>query len=61
MEENLNLDARKEYLLKKLLHLEWDMKLKQINFARKMELDNYKKELETIEAQLSGGNSGKTL
>ena len=55
MDENL-LNRRTE-LRRKLFPLEWDKKLKQINFARDMELTAYKQELENIEKEISGQNA----
>jgi len=55
MDENLII--RRTELKRKLLPLEWDKKLKQINFARDMELTAYRLELENIEKEISGQNA----
>ena len=53
--------TRRSELKKKLSHLEWDKKLNQIHFAKDMELTAFRKELETIEKEISGGNDAKIL
>jgi hypothetical protein len=53
--------ARRSELRRKLFPLEWDMRLKQINEARALELKSYRSELETIEKQIEGDNNGKVL
>ena len=45
------LDNRSE-LKKKILTMEWDKKIGQITFAKSHQLDECKKELERIEAEL---------
>ena len=47
------LDSRSE-LRKKILTMEWDKKSNQIAFAKKHHLEECKKELERIEAELGG-------
>lgn len=46
--------ARRSELRRKLIPLEWDMKLKQINESRALELKSYRLELENIEKQIEG-------
>jgi hypothetical protein len=43
------LTNRKNELSKMILTLEYDRKTRQINFALEKKLDNYKKELESIQ------------
>ena len=49
-----NLVRKRSELKRKLSPLEWDKKLNQINFAREMELNVYKKELEAVEKEIAG-------
>ena len=43
---------KRSELKKKILVLEWDKKRSQLNFGKNNQLEEYKKELETIENQL---------
>lgn len=51
MDEPELIEKRAE-LKKRVLILEWDKKRSQINFGKSKQLDEYKKEIETIENQL---------
>lgn len=51
MDEPELIEKRAE-LKKKVLILEWDKKRSQINFGKIKQLEEYKKEIETIENQL---------
>ena len=53
MEDTTGLAEKRSELKRKLIHLEWDARLKQINFARKMELDAYRKELDALEEKMA--------
>ena len=46
--------TKRSEIRRKLIPLEWDKKLNQINYAREMELVAYRKELETIEKDIAG-------
>lgn len=52
MDEPELIEKRAE-LKKKVLILEWDKKRSQINFGKIKQLEEYKKEIEIIESQLS--------
>lgn len=47
-----DLVEKRSELKKKILVLEWDKKRSQLNFGKNNQLEEYKKELETIENQL---------
>ena len=53
--------SRRSELKRKILPLEWDKKLKQINDAREIELKAYIVELDNIEKIISGGTDGKII
>ncbi len=55
MDENLL--TRRSELKRKLLPLEWDKRLKQINDARETELKAYLLELEKIEKEIAGATN----
>jgi len=59
MDENLII--RRNELRRKLLPLEWDNKLKQINYAREIEMKAYRHELDTIEKEIAGGQNAEVL
>lgn len=44
---------RRSELIKKILALEWDKKRSQLIFEKHIHLEEYKKELEIVENQLS--------
>jgi len=52
---------RRSEIKRRLLPLEWDKKLKQINDARETELNAYRVELEKIEKEMEGGNNAEIL
>ena len=54
------IDRRNE-IRKRLIPLEWDMKRKQINFAKELQLKAYKEELEKIEKEIAGGNNAEIV
>lgn len=43
---------RKSNLKRKILTLEWDKKLRQINFSKNRQLEDYKKELKEIQNKI---------
>jgi len=43
---------KRSELKKKILVLEWDKKRSQLNFGKNNQLEEYKKELDTIESEL---------
>ena len=47
---------RKEELKRKILTLEWDKKLNQINYAKESKLKQFKEELKGIEDKLTAAN-----
>ncbi len=51
MDEPELIEKRAE-LKKKVLVLEWDKKMSQINFGKSRQLEEYKKEIDVIESQL---------
>lgn len=55
MDENLLM--RRSELKRKLLPLEWDKRLKQINDARETELKKYLLELENVEKEIASNSS----
>lgn len=50
--ENMLIEKRSE-LRQKIMTMEWDKKLNQINFSKEQMLKDYKKELEEIELALN--------
>jgi hypothetical protein len=52
---------RRSDLKRKLLPLEWDKRLKQINEAREIELKAYQVELESVEKEIAGGQNAEVL
>lgn len=59
MDENLL--TRRSELKRRLLPLEWDKKLKQINEAREIELTRYRLELENIEKMIAGSSESPII
>jgi len=53
MDKNDELLEKKLELRRKIQTMEWDKQLKQINFAHLSLLENFKKELVGIEAELA--------
>lgn len=59
MDENQELMAKRSELKRKIIPLEWDMNLNQINQSRKKELKSYREELEAIEKKISESDAAK--
>ena len=55
------LQKRKTQLEGEIRNLEWDLKRNQIHFAKKIKLDEFKKELEEIKTKLKNDSEGKEV
>jgi len=53
----MELKMTEQELMRKIQVLEWDKRIRQINFAKEHELQRHKKELENIKAEQGTENA----
>ena len=58
MDKQKDITNKISTLKRKILTLEWDKQRNQIHFARSKQLDEYKKQLQSLQTQLQGKEQG---
>ncbi|MBN2421836.1 hypothetical protein JXB41_01300 [Candidatus Woesearchaeota archaeon] len=53
--------VKRNEIRKRLIPMEWDKKLKQINSAKDQRRKEYRLELEKIEKEIAGGQDGESI